>query len=369
MAELSAKPRVVNKFEGRLITILRGIVRLGPMDAALPCVFEKMPAPRGLGTTCVQLACDSLAKGCIQYLAKIGGWRHERFLRDGQPIEGRFWERIPLAERQLTFSRHALEFLIWLTAEHPTHAKMFDPPFDELTLADELLFFLAYDALRDTEAGPVWRSKRLFARNALCRLHYAEEFTEIVQPVDFQPWVHGLGAAIVEVMQSPLAERWYSVECGKRAIGDWKRYQSIADAQDQVVESFLGAVEQAKRLDLARFLLHAAVRYCTPTRDKDDLLGGLQSSGPPRLAERYRAQRQWAVLARVLHRMKDWQRQARSIGFMDDGYPAAQFLLNEWDAVGADDAIISARKLLRQLEPVRLESEVSDEPSLSHTSS
>src|SRR5262249_20391219 len=112
-----------------------------------------------------------------------------------------------------------------------------------------------------------------------------------------------------------------------------------------------------------------AVRYCTPTRDKDDLLGGLQSSGPPRLAERYRAQRQWAVLARVLHRMNEWQRQARSIGFMDEGYPAAQDLLNECDAVEADDAVISARRLLQQLEPVRLESEVTDEPSLSYTRS
>src|SRR5262245_46326933 len=100
MDEVAKKPRIVNKFEGRLLTILRGIVHLGPTDGVLPLIFTRMPAPSALSTTCIQLVCDSLAKGCVQYLATIGGWRNERFLRDGQPIEGRLWDRIPLGERR-----------------------------------------------------------------------------------------------------------------------------------------------------------------------------------------------------------------------------------------------------------------------------
>src|SRR5262245_10330876 len=189
---------------------------------------------------------------------------------------------------------------------------MFDPRVDQLTVADDLLFFLAYELLRDSPAQSVFRKRAFFARNAWCRLQYADDLVEGVMAVDFLPWVNGLGAAIVESLQEPLAERWYAIECGKRAIADWMEYERLGEALDHVVEPFLQVVEQSRRFDLARFLLKAAVRYCTPIRDKDDLIGGLQSSGPPRLAARYAAQKQWALLARVLHRMLEWQREARS---------------------------------------------------------
>lgn len=371
MAELAIKPKAVNKFEGRLLTIVRGIVRLTPIDAALPLIFEKQPAPTGLGQTCVQLVCDSLAKGCVQHLAAIGGWRNERFLRQGQPIEGRLWNRVPLDQRRLVFSRHALEFLIWLTAQHPTFGKTFQPPSHETTVADELLVFLAYDSLRDTEAGPIWRTKPLFARNALCRLTYPDELAEAgAQPVDMVKWTQGIGAAILETMQRTLAERWFAVEVGKRSIGDWKQLRALAESQDLLLERLFDAAEAAQRFDLLRFLLQAAVRYCSAGRSAQDLVGGIQTSGPPRLAERYALQKQAAVLARGIEKFAEWERRARNVSFMDEGYAVAQFLLEEWEAAGAAAALNPARQLLQQLEPMRLESEgPADESSIPHSRS
>lgn len=371
MAEVAVKPKTVNKFEGRLLTIVRGLVRLTPTDGALPFIFEKLPAPTGLGHTCVQLVCDSLAKGCVQYLATVGGWRNDRSLRDGQPINGRLWNRVPLEERRLVFSRHSLEFLIWLTAQHPAFGKMLLPPADELTVADELLFFLAYDALRDTEAGPVWRTKPLFGRNALCRLYYPYEVAEAgAQPVDMAKWNHGVGAAIVESLQVRLAEQWYAAEVGKRFIGDWKQLKALSESQDLLLERLFAAAESTQRFDLLRFLLRASVRYCTSGRTAQDLVGGIQAGGPPRLAERYALQKQAAVLARSLERLSLWEKQARTVSFMDEEYAAAQFVLHEWEAAHAADALTPARQLLQQLEPMRLESEgPADESSLSHSRS
>jgi len=371
MAEAVAKPKTVNKFEGRLLTIVRGMVRLGPMDAALPYIFEKLSAPTGLGQTSVQLVCDSLAKGCVQYLAQTGGWRKERWLQTGQPIMGRLWERIPLDERRLEFSRHALEFLIWLTAHHPNYVKTIQPPSAELTCADDLLMFLTYEALRDTEAGPVWRTKPLLARNALCRLHYPDELVAAgAQPVDMDKWTYGVGAAIIETMQGPLAERWFAVEVDKRSIGDWKQLRALAESQDFLLDRLFNATQTAQRFDLLRFLLRAAVRYCNSGRTAQDLVGGIQEGGPPRLAERYALQKQAAVLARSLERLAEWERAARGVSFLDDGYVIAQFVLQEWESADAAAALTPARQLLKQLEPMRLESEGSvDESSLSHSRS
>jgi hypothetical protein len=371
MAEAVAKPKTVNKFEGRLLTIVRGIVGLSPIDAALPYIFERLPAPAGMGQTSVQLVCDSLAKGCVQYLAHTGGWRNERWLRNGHLVEGRLWERIPLEDRRLEFSRHALEFLIWLTANHPSYVKMIQPPSAELTPADELLMFLTYEALRDTEAGPIWRTKPLFARNALCRLHYPDELAAAgAQPVDMNKWLHGVGAAILETMQAAIAERWFAVEVDKRSIGDWKQLRALAESQDFLLDRIFTAAQAAQRFDLLRFLLWAAVRYCTSGRSAQDLVGGIQVGGPPRLAERYALQKQAAVLARGLERLAEWERQARGVSFLDDGYAVAQFVLQEWESAGAAAALTPARQLLQQLEPIRLESEGSaNESSLSHSRS
>src|SRR5213596_3006476 len=45
--------------------------------------------------------------------------RRYRFLRNGQPRDGRLWDRSSPEDLALAFSRHALEFLIWITAQKP----------------------------------------------------------------------------------------------------------------------------------------------------------------------------------------------------------------------------------------------------------
>jgi len=99
--------------------------------------MERVPRPLSLSRTCVELVADGLAKGCMTWLARSGGWRRERFLRDGQPRTGRLWERWEPATLGLAFSRHSLEFLVWITAHRPGDQKPpLELPLAELTTGD-----------------------------------------------------------------------------------------------------------------------------------------------------------------------------------------------------------------------------------------
>src|SRR5437763_14917803 len=117
---MSSAPRVVTPFEGKLLTVLRAVLGQMPLDVALPIIAARHPRPAALSRGAIELIQDSLAKGCVLFLARHGGWRRERFLGDGKPRDGRLWERRAIAELGLHFSRHALELLLWLTAPPPT---------------------------------------------------------------------------------------------------------------------------------------------------------------------------------------------------------------------------------------------------------
>src|SRR5262249_8206391 len=133
--------------------------------------------PRCLSRTAVGLVQEALAKGTTELVARAGGWRRERFLRHDQPVEGRLWERTPPRELGLPFSPRSLDSLMWITAVKPAEPKHdWSPPAEELTVGDWILLFYAYKALRETDVGLVLRTRRAFARHALCRLAFPEDF-------------------------------------------------------------------------------------------------------------------------------------------------------------------------------------------------
>ena len=116
----------VSRFEANLLRLLYYFMRREPQERALPLLEERRPVPACLSRTAVRLVQEALAKGTTFLLAHGtigGGWRVERHLRGElnkeKPAEGRLWHRTPPEQLGLTFSRHSLELLIWLTAEQP----------------------------------------------------------------------------------------------------------------------------------------------------------------------------------------------------------------------------------------------------------
>jgi hypothetical protein len=352
---LMTKANVVTAFEGRLLRILHAVLGHAPADQALPLVLDRVPRPATLSRACVELVADSLAKGCMTFLARAGGWRRDRFLRDGQPRDGRLWERSEPATLGLAFSRHALEFLIWITAHRPGDQ---NPPLElppaDLTPADRLLVFLTYDLLRDTEVAAAFRALPAVIRDGLIRLACPDDFAGIPNDPgpDFAPWLTGLGAAMFEAVQPFLCERWVALERGKVQIGDWTALRDLGLAQERVLASFTDAAEAADRPDLVRFLLRTAAAVLPPGVTPDAFIDGLQGGGPPRLADKVEVHRRALALPRHLERLQRWERKARGVGYLDDGYAPSQLWKSEWEHAGGDELAARAATLVQQIEPL-----------------
>lgn len=345
--------RVVTAFEGRLLRILHAVLRHAPPDQAVPLVLERAARPPALSRTSVELVADSLAKGCMTFLARAGGWRRERFLRDGQPRDGRLWERWQPTELALRFSRHAIQFLVWITAHRPGDQKPpLDLPADELTPADRLLLFLTYDLLRDSEAAGPLRAVPAIGRDGLVRLACVEDFAGATTDPDFGPWLTGPGAALLEALQPLLCDRWVAVERRKPQVGDWAALRDLGMAQERVLTAFTDAAEAAGRPDMVRFLLRAAAAVLPPGVTPDAFAGGLQGTGPQRLADRIEVQRRALALPRHLVRLQQWERRARGVGFLDEGYAVSQMWKADWERHGGDELAVRAAALVRQIEPL-----------------
>ncbi len=347
--------KAVSRFEANLLSILHFFLRRRPATQALPLVGNRYQRPPCLSRAAVELVQDSLAKGCVAILARDGGWRRERFLRGEQTSDGRLWERSTTNDLALRFSIHSLRFLVWITAVKPSDEKpRWLPPEKDLTVGDWLLFFLAYQALRGTEHGPALRSRFPFSRHALCRLAYPQDFAESPgnAPPNFLTWTSGAGACILEVWQRELAHCWVQAERAKGQIDDWQRMQAISRIQKQVLTQFGQAVTVGNRRDLARFLLQAAATLLREDATAEQWIAGLTTAGP-RLTDRAETYRAALAFLRQLDMLRDWARQARTVGYLDEGYAASQLWKADWEHWQGDVLHARAQTIIRQLEPFR----------------
>jgi hypothetical protein len=348
--------QTVSRFEANLLRLLYYFLRREPLERVLPLLEVRLPPPPCLAAGVVRLVRDALAKGTAFLLAQRGGWRREAHLRDGRAIEGRLWERTPPKELGLTFSEHSLRFLIWITANQPGDKDVLRLEPSELTTGDLLLLFFAHEGLRLVpELGPAaLRLRPPFAGHGLCWLAYPEDFmgTPVELSPDFQPWMTGVGACIVEALLPVLAARWIAVEGSKELIIDPRQMQTLGESQERVLTAFLDAAQKAGRLDLVRFLLVAPRRLLGPHAHAGMWTGKLNLAGM-RVADRAAAYQAAGALLRQMDRLQAWERQARSIGYFDEGYHASQLYKADWDRFEGDTLTTRAQAIVRQMDPLR----------------
>ncbi len=348
----------VSRFEANLLRLLYYFLRREPAERALPLVEARIAPPPCLSRPAVRLVQDALAKGCTFLLAQRGGWRDERHLRGEKVVGGRLWERTRPEELGLSFSRHALAFLIWITSVRPGDKDpSWAPEHDQLTPADLLLLFYAHEGLRETIdnlGAPVMRKRAPYHQHGLCWLAYPEDFTAVSDKVgpNFAPWTNGLGSCMLEAMQTDLTARWLQVEGGKERITDPKAMRELGQSQDRVLTAFLDAIEAANRRDLARFLLKAAQYLLGQYAHPGMWTGGLQMGGI-RLADRAATYQAATAFLRHLDRLMGWARWARTVGYFDEGYDAAKLWLSDWELYQGDDLHARANAIVRALDPMR----------------
>ncbi|WP_439628386.1 hypothetical protein [Gemmata sp.] len=350
-------PRQVSKFEFNLLRILRFVVGHFPADQGMQLVRAAVTRPECLSAGAVDLVKDTLAKACVLFLVKQGAWRNDKYLREGSPVQGRVWDRVPLDERGLTFSRPVLEFLQWATAEKVNDTKApWDAAPAALTPADEFFFWLAFDATRaDPDLLAALRRKDAFRTNALCWITCPGDMAEgdEAAPPDFAPLFEGQRAVILECLQRHLEHRWVRSERMKGQIGDWKRMRQQGRAEFAALQAFLKAAHAAKRTDLARFVLRTNAALFTSELTPVFWTGGLQGSGPPRLADRLDTQRAALAVPRQMDVLDAWQREALNVGYFDEGYQANQMWKADWEAANGTRIAARAHAAVEMLEPLR----------------
>jgi hypothetical protein len=343
-------PRQVSKFEFNLLRILRFMVGHFPADQGMQLVRATITRPECLSAGAVDLVKDTLAKACVLFLVKQGAWRNDKFLREGNPVQGRVWDRVPLDERSLVF-------LQWATAEKVNDTKTpWDAAPKGLTPADEFFFWLAFDATRaDPDLLAALRRKDAFRSNPLCWVTCPGDMIDgdDATPPDFAPLFEGQRAVILECLQPHLTHRWVRSERMKGQIGDWKRMRQQGRAEFVALQAFLKAAHAAKRTDLARFVLKTNAALFTSELTPVFWTGGLQGSGPPRLADRLDTQRAALAVPRQMEVLEVWQREALNVGYFDEGYQASQMWKADWEAANGTRTAARAHAAVEMLEPLR----------------
>ena len=341
---------IVRPFEADILHLLHAILGDAPREQAVRVLMVGKPRPKCLGRPAIALIQNTLARGCVRRLARRGGWRNERFLRGDRVASGRLWERTSPEELGLTFSAQSLEFLIRLVALEPTELTAWPGPG---SLGDRVLAFLTFEAFRAGPVGLIWRKSPLFRAQALCRLAFPADFAG--SPEGDAPGLADLvepgNAWVLEALQGVLAGAWVDAGLSKHRGMEPDRVQAIGEEESRVAEAFLSAVEAAGRLELARFFLVVARELLgseNPLRRwiHSPMVKGL------RLEERARIARASLAPLTFLDRLRGWERQARSVGYFDEGYAAAQLWKSDWERAGGDDLRDRARSLLREADPL-----------------
>jgi hypothetical protein len=348
----------VSRFEANLLRLLGYFLRREPLERALPLLEYRCAAPPCLHRNAVDLIQDALGKGCVFLLARSGGWRRERYLRDNAVVEGRLWERTPPSELGLTFSVHTLRFLMWITANRPGDTNQaWCVPEEELTQGDRLLLYFAHRGLRNAASGlgaEKLRTEQPFVQHALCWLAFPDDYTTVPDGVrpNFAPWTNGVGASMLEAVQPELARRWIEVESNKECLVDPQAMRVLGLAQERVLMAFLDAIERAGRMDLARFLLQAAEKLLTPHARSEMWTARLNLSGM-RVADRSATYRAATIFLRTLERLQTWERRARGVGYFDEGYAASQLWKADWEQVQGEVLAERARAIVQRLDPMK----------------
>jgi hypothetical protein len=344
--------KTVSRFEANLLRILQSFLQRAPLERALPLVMEPLERPPCLSRAAVELVQDHLRKGCVWLLARTG-WRRERHLVGSQIKEGRLWERTGPQELGLTFSRNALDSLIWITAAKPDKEKnAWRPGPDQVTIGDRLLLYLAFAALHDTKAGKGLCRLDFFHKDGLCRLAFPDEFPDIQVEPDWDPWTSPVGSCILEALQLPLAERWFKLERGKEQISTWQRMRSLGQSQERVLIRFGEALTRAGRWDLARFLLRVLATLLGDQPNARRWLGNLDVR-TLRLADRQEIYHAALALVRHLERLQEWQLQALTVGYFEEGYAASQLWKADWERFQGDELCRHAQGILHEIEPLK----------------
>jgi FtsH ternary system domain X6 len=309
-----------------------------------------------IGPSAMRVLSDTLSKGVVKTLARLGGARPRIRPDTGSAKPARVFE--VRSAPKLAFGTYAFELIRWLTTM-PLGARATITPFETrpATLGDELCAYLALALVegerleRAVASSPGLRTpltSLAFAR-VLAR-HASNEGVEAVPNLDALVASED-ARVVVECLASDLARRWTASAIWPEAdVLSAEHALRIVGFERAVLDSFLDAVEKSGRWDLATFVIDAAARVLPPGAKPRDVAA---RAAPRVLAEgtlrsRAEARQRAGALFRGVARLGKRRDELALVHFIDDGYDVAQAVLASWEVLGRE-AFARAENVLSTL--------------------
>ncbi len=338
---MSAQPARVDVREAELLAVARALVTPDSYASISPVLARSFDVV-AVGPTAMRVLTDTLAKGVVKMLARLGGARPRVRPDTGSTRRARVFDVRPVPA--IAFGPYTFELIRWLT-NTPLGARSGAVPFEAApqTLGDELC---AYLALRLVEGERLVRTMASSPglRTPLTWLGYARILARHADASASVPPMHALLATdasriVVECLAGDLGRRWTAMAAWDTsdvvAADDALRINQLERA---ALDGFLDAVDTANRWDLATFVIDAATRVLPPgVRPRDVAVRAaprVVATGS--LRARTESRQRAGALFHALGRLGRKRDELALVRFIDEGYDVAQATLASWEIFGRD---------------------------------
>lgn len=324
--------------ESDLLTIARALVSAEPetaVDASLAIDAKvKLLSPRAMA-----VLEDTLAKGTVHMLARLGGARAIIRPDGGNTKPTRAYDVRPTPK--LRFSKYTYELLRWLTRTPLGQTSV--TPFDAKpqTVGDEVVAYLAMRLVSGRRFEPTLASQSGIGCS-LAWLGFARPLARAgVESVPNFPALLSTaeGKLVVECIADDLARRWASTAgWGPKDLLDLDVAARVGVRERATLDAFIDAASKIERWDLATFIVEAARQVLPPGARADAIA---QRAAPPvkaggTLRARTEARQRAGALFQVLPRLQNRYEELALVRFIDDGYDVAQATLSSWSPFGRE---------------------------------
>lgn len=343
-ARVTAAPVVVGRAEGELLSVARALVTPGAY-ASIEATLASGRAIDTLGPTAMRVLQSTLAKGAVKMLARLGGARTRRGVR---PMLARPAPALP-------FGPYTFELVRWLACARVGAPDT--PSFEHApkTAGDELV---AHLALRLVEGEPLARgvfSQPGLRASALGWLGHAASLARWA-PEDVEAPLPPIGRlvddapVILECLSDDLRRCWIAASTSPPTVAAPVHALRVALAEQRTLATFLDAVRDRGRWDLATFLVEAGARVLPRGAAAKDVAARAvpvtREKGS--LRARTEARKNAGALFHALVRLGKKHEELSLVRFFEDGYDEAQAVLAAWEMLGKD-GFLRAEEVVREL--------------------
>ena len=338
---MNAQPARVDVREAEVLAVARALVTPDSYSSVAATLASALTVTT-LGPTAMHVLTDTLSKGVVKTLARLGGARPRIRPDTGSVKPARVFEARPAP--RIAFGPYTFELLRWL-ANTPLGARDSAARFDATpgTLGDELC---AYLALRVVEGERLERAVASSPglRTPLTWLGFARMLARHGDARAVVPPIHPLLATedsriVVECLAGDLARRWTaSAVWDESDVLQAEHAVRIGLVERSVLDYFLEAVEKIGRWDLATFVIDAASRVLPPGAKPRDVAARaaprVRAEGT--LRARTEARQRAGALFHALGRLGKKRDELALTHFIDEGYDVAQATLSSWEMFGRE---------------------------------